>query len=119
VLLAAPGARLAAAALVEDLLEPVEVAGDLAVVEAERTADLLLQALGLPVHLDGHLGLVRLRGLEGHLAGIRLAVDRSPGDALIGDLLGDLGVPLVCCHRRRRPSAGACRRADPRDPRPS
>jgi hypothetical protein len=45
--LPAPGARLAAAALVEHGLEAVEVVLDPPVVEAERAADLLLEALGL------------------------------------------------------------------------
>src|SRR5919107_1120487 len=95
VLLAAPGARLAAAALVEDLLEALEVALDLAVVEAERAADLLLQALRLPAHLDRDLGLAGVGRPERHLAGVGLAVDRAPGDPLVRDLVGDLGVPLV------------------------
>src|SRR5215218_5102548 len=95
VLLAAPGARLPAATLVEDLLEALEVALDLAVVEAERAADLLLQALRLPAHLDRDLGLAGLRRPERHLARVGLAVDRAPGDPLVRHLVGDLGVPFV------------------------
>jgi len=84
------------------------------VVEVERAADLLLEALGLPAHLDRDLGLARLRGRERHLAGIGVAVDRAPGDALVGDLLRDLGVPLGLC----RPwSGGSTWLADEQQPR--
>src|SRR3954451_25455509 len=90
----APGAGLGAAAL-DELLELLRVRLDLAVVEAEGGARLLDQALGRPVDLDHHPGLAVVQAVErDHARVLRLAAGAAPGDALLGVLLGDLGVEL-------------------------
>src|SRR3954452_23511468 len=60
----APGAGLAAAAL-DELLEPLGVGLHLVVVDADRSAGLLDQALGLPVDLDHHARLGVVQPVEG------------------------------------------------------
>src|SRR3954471_18879089 len=91
---AAPGAGLDAA-LLDQLLEAVEVLADAAAVRADRGADLLLHALGLPLHPDGDLGAGILDRLGRDLARLLDATLALPGDAPVGLLGDDLGVPLV------------------------
>src|SRR5688572_4474094 len=59
-----PGAGLGAAVL-DELLEPLGVGLDLAVVDPDGRADLLDDALGLPVDLDHHAGLGVVEPVEG------------------------------------------------------
>src|SRR5215208_8335430 len=92
--LAAPGARLLTARL-DELLEPLEVALDAPVGDAEGVTDLLLQALGHEIHLDGDARGAVVDLVERHDACVVLAVDVAPGDALLRLLLDDLRIPLV------------------------
>src|SRR3546814_3584279 len=79
-----------------DLLEPFQVAHDLVVVDVDGGADLLGDAGRLPVDLDHHPGLVLAEPVEGDDTSVLgLAADARPGNALIGVLLGDLGVELA------------------------
>ena len=91
--LAAPRARGLAAAL-DELAEAVEVALHAPLGQAQRAADGLDEAVGLVLHAHVHLGAVRAERLEAHLAGVALAGDRGPRDALVRHLVDDLGVPL-------------------------
>src|SRR4051812_23132856 len=90
--LAAPGARLRAA-LLDELLEPLEVALDPVVRDPGRVADLLHRAFRLDLHLDGDAGGVVVEAVEGDDAAIGGAARRGPGHPLVRRLLGDLGVP--------------------------
>ena len=63
--------------------------------EAELVAGLLDDALGLEVHLQHDPRAFVVEAVERDDAGVRRAVGRPPGDALVGVLLGDLGVPLA------------------------
>ena len=75
-------------------------------------ADLLDDALGLPVELDRHAGLGVVEPVERDDAGVLgLAAGAGPGDPLVGVLLGDLGVELALDAADLSPSACACRRA--------
>src|SRR4051794_30349720 len=89
----APGAGLGAPGL-DELLEALEVALGLLVDEAELVADLLDDPLGLHVELQEHPGAGAL-GLERDGAGVRRAIEAPPGDALVGRLVDDLGVPFT------------------------
>jgi hypothetical protein len=92
--LAPPGAGLGTAPL-DELLEPLQVSLHAAAVHPERGADLLRDALRLPVQLHHHPRLRLVDPVEGDDAGIALPARRGPGDALVGMLLGDPGVPLL------------------------
>src|SRR5215211_502060 len=91
--LAPPRAALRPARL-DQLLEALEVALHPPVGRAELVAELLLDALGHPVELHHHARAVLVELVEGHHAGVVLAVRVAPGDALLGRLLSDLRVPL-------------------------
>src|SRR4051794_9738865 len=92
--LAAPGAGLAAARL-DELLEPLEVALRAVLRDAERVADALDEPLGLVLHLHHHAGRVVRDPVERHDAGVRRAGRALPRDALVRALLGDDRVPLL------------------------
>ena len=81
--------------LLDQLLEPLQVALHAAVVHAERGADLLRHTLRLPVHLHHHACLRVADAVEGDDAGVAFAARRVPGDAVVRMLLSDLGVPLL------------------------
>ena len=89
----APGSRLDAAAL-DQVAEALEVALDPPLVEPERGPGLLLHAVRLPVHLHGDTRGGVVDPVERDDSGVRPAVRRLPGHALVRVLLGDLGVPL-------------------------
>src|SRR4051812_26384705 len=102
----------------QDLLEPAQVVVELL---GGLLAEVLRRGLAQRAarHVVGeghvHLGAASARcGHEADLAGVGDvgAVDRAPGDALRGDVLGRLGVPLdVRAERRARPPmAEACSR---------
>src|SRR5512134_3043377 len=92
--LSAPGAGLDAAAL-DELLEALQVALHAAAVHPQDAAERLHQAGGLVLHLnsDPRLGLAQV--VERDDAGVAVALDRLPGDPLVGALLHDLGRPGV------------------------
>src|SRR5690606_15914676 len=90
---AAPGAgRLAA--LLDELLELLEVALDPPRDEAERVAGLLQDTLGLEVEPQRDERAAGAVGGEGDGARIVDATLAAPGDPLVRLLLDDLGVPL-------------------------
>src|SRR4051812_15814052 len=91
--LAAPSARLGAA-LLDQVLELLDRVLDLVRDDPHRVADLFDHALRLVVHRQLDARALLVERLEAHRAGIGGARDAAPGDALIGDLLDDLGVPL-------------------------
>ena len=80
---------------IAQLFEAFEVAVDAAIRGTQRVADLLLDPLRDEVHLDHHPGGLVVDAMEGDDAGVLLAVGVSPGDPLVGLLLGDLRIPLV------------------------
>src|SRR5918995_1072268 len=92
--LAAPGTRLGAAAL-DHLLEALEVALDAPLVGAERAADRLDDPFRLEIHLHHDLAALVLEPVECDDPRVVLAVHRTPRDALVGMLLGDLRLPLL------------------------
>src|SRR5215204_340867 len=92
--LATPCARLPTARL-DELLEPLEIALDAAVGDAEDITQLLLQALGHEVHLHGDAGRAIVDLVERHDAGVVLAVGVAPSHTLLRVLLDDLRVPLM------------------------
>jgi hypothetical protein len=92
--LSAPAATLGAARL-DELLEALEVSPDSAIGRSERVAQLLLDALRHEVHLHHHPRVGVVEPVEGHHAGVVLAVRVAPGNPLVGLLLGDLRVLLV------------------------
>src|SRR5581483_202896 len=92
--LAAPGAGLVAARL-DEALEALQVSLDARRHDADHVADVLDQALGLVLELKHDARLRGREAVEGHDARIRRSVDVAPGDALVGDLLGDASVPLL------------------------
>src|SRR2546425_4268521 len=92
--LAAPGARLASAAL-DELLEALEVGLDARAHDTQRIGDVLHDALRLVVHLQHHLRALIVEPMEGDDAGVPGAAAARPRDALVGPLLDDLGVPLL------------------------
>jgi hypothetical protein len=53
------------------------------------------EALGLPVELDRHAGLVLGEAVEGDDTGVGFAIGALPRDALVGHLLGDDGVEFA------------------------
>src|SRR5690554_1092854 len=92
--LAAPGAGLSAG-LLDELLEVLHIALDRHVVDADSGADLLRQALRLPVKLHRHAGLCVIQLVESDDARVVLfATNAVPGDSLIGKLLNDFRVEL-------------------------
>src|ERR671922_115403 len=92
--LAAPGARLDAAAL-DQLLEPLEVRLDRARVAADLLSGRLDDPLRLPRHHDVDAGAVGAEALEPDVAGVLLALRGAPGDVAIRLLVRDLGAPLL------------------------
>src|SRR5690606_18472428 len=90
----APGARLPPASLLDELLEALEVALGARGHHAEEVADVLDDALGLVVDLQGHPRRVVAQTVEGDHARVARARGAGPGDALVGDLLGDARSPL-------------------------
>jgi hypothetical protein len=89
--LAAPGSRLLSTIL-DEALEPVEIAGDLTVVQLGDRADLLDDGLGLPVDLDRHPRAIVGQLVERDHAGVRRPVGAIPRDPLFRILLGHLGI---------------------------
>src|SRR5712671_7129199 len=91
---AAPGAGLGAA-LLQQALELLDRALDLARDDADGVAGLLDRAVGLVLHGQLHARALLVERLEAHGSRVGGARDAAPGDALVGDLLDDLGVPLL------------------------
>ena len=78
----------------DELLEAVEVGLGLALDDAELVADLLDDAVRVELELQHHLGGGVVEVVEGHHAGVVGPVGGAPRHPLVGELLGDLGVPL-------------------------
>src|SRR3954452_7551748 len=83
-----------AATLLDELLEALEIAFGPTPHEAQLVADRLHHALGFQVELQHDAGAIVGDPVEGDDAGVRRTAQRGPGDALVGPLLGDLGIPL-------------------------
>src|SRR4051794_6021598 len=77
----APGTGLGAARL-DELLEPLHVALDSPLDDAERRPDGLDRALGLDVQLERHPALALAQAMERDDAGVVRAFGRRPGDPL-------------------------------------
>ena len=92
--LAAPGTGRGAA-LLDHVAEALEVAFHAPVVGAECGPDLLCDAVGVVLDLDGDARLRVTEAVEGDDAGVGDAAGAPPGDELVRALLGDLGVPLL------------------------
>ena len=75
------------------LLEPLEVAVDPALEEAQGVARGLDRTLGLGVETEGDLRLLRAGGLEQDGTGVLGTSVLLPGDPDVGCLVGDLGRP--------------------------
>ena len=93
-----PRAALLAARL-NELLEPLQVAFDAPTDEAQLIANVLDDAFRIIVQLEGHSGLVATQGLEGDDTGVLGARGAVPGDALVGRLLGNRGIPFFLLTR--------------------
>ena len=89
----APRARRNLARL-DEVAEALEVALDLAAVDAEERAERLLHAVGVVLHRDGH-ARSRVDRLELDPAAVFEAPDGAPCDDAVGLLLDDLGLPLL------------------------
>src|SRR6267378_4034247 len=81
--------------LLDELLESVEIALDAQVVRAEHVADPLGDVLRLPVHLELDLRLVLAERDEAHDPVVSRAGCAPPRDDFVGNLLGDLCLPLL------------------------
>src|SRR5688572_13024462 len=92
--LAAPRARLAAAAL-DELLEPLHIPLDARLHDAKRVTEVLQHAVGIVVELEHRLGTLVVQPMEGDDAGVPGSGPAGPGDPLIRGLLGDLRIPLL------------------------
>lgn len=92
--LAAPGAGFAAASL-DELLGAFEVALHAAVHHTQQIAELFDRTDWLVVDLDIETAGVVVDVMKGDDAGVAVASRAMPGDAVIGVLLGNLGVPLL------------------------
>src|SRR4029079_6318659 len=88
-----PSPRLPSPAF-NERLKSLEVANNPLAHDAHRISRVFDEALWIVFHLQHDLGFGIRQSMKGHHAGIRCAVPAPPGDALIGDLLGDLGIPL-------------------------
>src|SRR5438552_9246988 len=82
------------AAGLDEVLEALQVAFDAARHESEFVPDGLDEPGGLERELQHHLRVVVVEAMERHDAGVVGAVTTRPRNALVRDLLGDLGVPL-------------------------
>src|SRR5690606_27335495 len=89
-----PGASLAAAVL-DELLEALQVALHSTVHRPQLVPYLLGHTLGLEHHLQGDPGLVVVERVKRHHPSLIDTRSTSPGDALVGALLGDLGLELA------------------------
>src|SRR5829696_1790260 len=92
--LAAPGAGLDSAVL-DQLLEALEVGLDRTLVAAELLGCRFDDALGLPVHDHLDPRPVVTEAVEPHVARVLLALGRPPRDVAVGLLVGDLRRPLL------------------------
>src|SRR5687768_5524771 len=92
--LTAPGARLAAAVL-DELLEAVEVRLDAPADEAQRPADLLLEVLRRELHVQLDLGRTVVHRVEDHGAVVRGAALLHPGEYLVRYLARDARGPVL------------------------
>src|SRR5947209_12288038 len=92
--LTTPGAG-GGAALLDEALEVLQIALDLAVVEAERASDLLGRSLRLPANLDRHARLIVAQAVERHNTRVLLTGRAPPRHALVRNLLGHDGVILL------------------------
>src|SRR5690606_22087962 len=81
------------APLLDEFLEPIQVALDAAGHEAQLVADGLGEAFGDVAHLQAD-ARATFGGLEADDAGVLGAISGVPDDALIRDLLADFGFPL-------------------------
>src|SRR5581483_7551162 len=90
---AAPGAGLLAPGLDEGL-EAGQVALGPGLHDAELVAGLLQRPLGLELQLEHDLALAVAQAVEGDDTAVGRPFGAAPRDPLVGDLLGDLGVPL-------------------------
>src|ERR671925_67161 len=91
--LAAPAAGLPAAGL-DELLEAHQVALDPTIGHPEHVAEALHGALGLVLEHHDHPRLAVER-LEHDAAAVLRVAEPDPIDLLVGDLSGDLGIPLL------------------------
>src|SRR5207245_10240127 len=105
------------AARLDQMLEAAEVLLHLQGVDAQQVARLLTQPVGCVADLGGHPAAVVTEAVEGDHA-VGAAVGAPPGDALIGQLLGDLRVPLArrAGHRGRPAEVGVVDLLDRVDP---
>src|SRR5215213_6717099 len=92
--LAAPGSGFRASPFDEGL-ELLQIGLDASTDKAELLSDVLDDPLRVVVDDRRHPGLVRPQRLEADDAGVLAAARATPGDMLIGDLIGDRGVPLL------------------------
>src|SRR5258708_40033378 len=92
--LAAPRAGLTTLRL-DELLEALEIAFDARLRAAERVADVLDEAFRVVLHLQHDAALLGREVVERHHPGVRRAGGRVPRDAVIRDLLRDLGLPYL------------------------
>jgi hypothetical protein len=79
----------------DEFLEAPEIALHAAGDQAEPIADLLRHPFGLVRQPDCHPRALRAQRLEADQAFGELPHGAAPAEALIGDLLGDMGVPLL------------------------
>src|SRR5438067_2327178 len=91
---AAPGPGFTTARF-DHLLELLEVATGFHAHRTEGVADGFQWTFRLVIHLQRDAGHVVRDLVEGHHAAVRHAGDAAPGDALVRDLFGDLGIPLL------------------------
>src|SRR5207247_1408804 len=99
--LAAPGPRFGATTL-DELLEPLQVAIDAPVEHADEAARRLDDAFRLVLELEHDARLAVGEPVERNDAAIAIAATAAPGDALVRDLLRDLGLPLLPLAARLR-----------------
>src|SRR5438093_3364433 len=92
--LAAPGTGRSAP-LLDELLETVEVTLDTDVIRAENLPDPLRDVRRRPVQLELDLRLVLAERDEVHDPLVPRARCAPPDDDFVGNLLGDLGIPLL------------------------
>src|SRR4051794_10417617 len=92
---AAPGPAGLTAALLDQLAKALEVTLDAPLGKPDRRADELGDAFGLERHLHLDTRGVVAERLEANDTVVALAAGCLPRDPLVGDLLGDRGVPVA------------------------